>query len=214
MVDHGTPFFLSYARARNGAGNRGMAHFSDQMAREFFLDLSENIGQLIARPTGADLGFMDSGIQSGNNWVDEVLHAMGTCQVLIALLSAPYLSSEWCGKEWYAFSERTSQALPGTGTPPRQGHIIPVLWAPIPSPLPSPVKEEMIFYPTSTSNRDLEYKTQGIYGLLRMGREDSYQKITWQLAMAIAKVYSNQRLRFREFRVEDLRNVFDERPRV
>lgn len=186
------------------------------MATRFFSDLSENLGQLIARPAGSDLGFMDTGMQGGTSWVNELLHAMGTCQVLIALLSAPYLSSEWCGKEWYAFSQRTSQALPGTGTSFRQGHIIPVAWAPVPFPLPAPVNEGMIFSPTSTPDRDLprEYKAQGIYGLLRMGREDSYRIVTWQLAMLIAKIYHNQRLSFREFKLEDLRNVFDERPRM
>jgi hypothetical protein len=216
LAEHGTPFYLSYARARDSAGNLGTMNFSDQLVSRFFADLSENVAQLIAMPAGADIGFMDTAMQSGMNWLDELLHSLGTCQVLIPLLSVPYLHSEWCGREWYAFSQRTSQALPGTGSSPRQGHIIPVLWAPVPFPLPSPVKEEMIFSPTSTPDRGLpgEYAAHGLYGLLRMGREDSYQIITWQLAVTVAKVYSNLQLKFRKFRVEDLQNAFDERPLV
>ena len=78
------------------------------------------------------------------------------------------------------------------------------------------MKEELIFSPTGTPDRGLpgEYAAHGLYGLLRMGREDSYQIITWQLAVTVAKVYSNLQLKFREFKVEDLRNVFNERPLV
>jgi len=212
VLDHGTPFFISYARAWGGSGNPDAAHPSDLMARRFYFDLSENVGQLISRKTGAEIGFMDTGMQGGMNWVDELLDAAGTCQVLIPLLSAPYLSREWCGMEWCAFSRRRVRRLPGAGAPPSQGHIIPVRWAPLPFALPSPVSEEMIFSPTGDPDPELpaKYKANGVYGLLRMGREDSYQIIVWQLAKLISKVYHSQRLSARKLRLEDLKNVFQE----
>jgi len=208
--NHGTPFFVSYARARDGSGNPEAVRFSDRMTRQFFFDLSEDVGQLISRTTGADIGFMDTGIPGGTRWVDELLHAAGTCQVLIALVSAPYLNSEWCGKEWCAFSRRTPQPVLDADISPRQGHIIPVLWAPIPFALPPPVSEEMIFSPSGTPQSELpaEYKANGVYGLLRMERKDSYQIVVWQLAKLIAKVYHSQLLEPLEFKPEDLYDVF------
>jgi len=205
-----TPFFVSYARARDGSGNLGTVRISDQMTKRFFFDLVENVGQLISRTTGAEVGYMDTGTQAGADWRDELLHAAGTCQVLIALLSAPYLSSEWCGKEWCAFSQRTRQPLPGVAAAPRQGHIIPVIWAPLPYPLSPPVSKEMVFSPTGNPKSELpaEYKENGVYGLLRMEQKDSYQITVWQLARLISKIYHSQRLRSRKLRFEDLRDCF------
>jgi hypothetical protein len=210
MPNQETPFFLSYAQARDSSGNPGVPHFSDQMTRQFFLDLSEDVGQLISRTTGADVGYMDTGAQGGTHWIDELLHAAGTCQVLVALVSAPYLSSGWCGKEWCAFSRRTPRSVDGTAVATRQGHIIPVLWAPIPFALPPPVGAEMIFSPTSAPKPELpaEYKANGVYGLLRMEQKDSYRIVVWQLARLIAKVYYSQVLEPLELRLEDLFDVF------
>jgi hypothetical protein len=211
VPDNGTPFFLSYARARGDAGTQGMAHFSDLYTSRFFFDLCEDLSQLISRTPGADVGFMDTRTYGGVHWREELLHAAGTCQVLVALLSAPYLSSEWCGKEWCAFSRRTSRALSGMDGSLHQGHIIPVRWAPVRFSLPSVVKEEMIFSPSEAPDPELpaEYKANGIYGLLRMGREDSYKIIVWQLAMLISRIYHGRRLRTRKFDIDELCNVFN-----
>jgi hypothetical protein len=210
VPDHETPFFLSYARAKDGSRRPDVAHSSDQMTERFFRDLQEDIGQLISMRTGADIGFMDTGMRGGVRWVDELLHAAGTCQVLIALLSAPYLSCEWCGREWFAFKQRIPQKLPGTDASSRQGNIIPVIWAPVRFALPSPVSDEMIFSPTGDPDPDLpaRYKANGVYGLMRMGREDSCRIITWQLAMLVSEVYYSQRLEVCEFQLEHLDNAF------
>jgi hypothetical protein len=210
--DHGTPFFLSYAHAETTSSSTGEAHYSDQMAERFFFDLSENVGQLISRATGADIGFMDTRIRAGMQWADELLYAAGTCQMLIALLSAPYLNSKWCGIEWCAFSRRTAQRVSKTSSARPMGWIIPVRWAPIAFPLPSPVSEDQIFSPTGNPNPDLpaQYREDGIFGLLRMGQEDSYKIIVWQLAKLLSRIYHSQRLRSRRFSLESLENVFQE----
>jgi len=207
-----TPFFLSYAHAEEGSLTAGAAHHSDLMAEQFFSDLSEDVGQLISLTMGAEIGFMDVGMRGGMQWTDELLHALGTCQVLIPLLSAPYLRSEWCGKEWYAFSRRSVNKREGRNATPRQGCIIPVIWAPFPyALLPSPVSEDMIFMPTSKPDSQLpaQYRENGIFGLLRMGREDSYHIIVWQLAMHVSKVYHSQQVEPQVFRLEDLHNIFE-----
>lgn len=210
MPDHRTPFFLSYARARQSSGNPGKMHFSDRMAERFFFNLEEDVGQLISRETGADIGFMDTGMQGGMHWADALLHAAGTCQVLIPLISAPYLSRDWCGREWCAFTKRASKPRPGASAAPYQGHIIPVRWAPVDFPLPAFVEDELRFSPKNQRDTDLaaRYEANGLYGLLRMKEQDSYRIATWQLAMLISKIYYSQHLEVREFAPADLENVF------
>ena len=105
--------FSELCSCRERSSSAGDAHYSDQMAERFFFDLRENVGQLITLTTGEDFGFMDTRIQAGMQWADVLLHAAGTCQVLIALLSAPYLKSKWCGMEWCAFSRRSAVRPPG-----------------------------------------------------------------------------------------------------
>jgi len=209
---HGPPFFLSYARAESRASGSGDAQYSDQMAERFYLDVAQNVDQLIGRRTGEEPGFMDTRIPGGMQWADELLRAAGTCQMLVALLSAPYLDSEWCGMEWCAFSRRSAVRLRGAKQFKRQGWIIPVHWAPVSFPLPSTVSHDMIFSPESKPDPGLpaEYRAEGVFGLLRMGQEHSYQIIAWHLAKRISNIYHSQHLRRRIFKQEDLKNCFQE----
>jgi hypothetical protein len=209
---HGPPFFLSYARAESRSSSPREAQYSDQMAERFYFDLAQNVDQLVGLRTGEDVGFMDTRIPGGAQWADELLHAAGTCQMLIALLSAPYLNSEWCGMEWCAFSRRSAVRLPGAKQSQRQGWIIPVHWAPVSFPLPSRVSGNMFFSPASMPDPGLpaQYRANGVFGLLRMGQENAYQIIAWHLAKRISSIYHSQHLRRRRFKVEDLRNCFQE----
>jgi hypothetical protein len=211
MPGRGTPFFLSYARADDGSAHPGTARSPDQMAERLFDDLRENLGQLIALPTGADIGFIDKRIRGGTNWPPDLAREVGTCRVLVALVSAPYLSSEWCGKEWYAFTQRATRRLPGKQVSDHQGCLIPVRWAPVEFGLPSVVADDMFFTPDSTPEPDLPelYRQNGIFGLLRMGLEDYYQILAWQLSMLISRVYHSLYLEPENFAPEDLRNAFE-----
>jgi hypothetical protein len=67
VPDNGIPFFLSYARANSAAGSPDAARYSDQMAERFFMDLQENVAQLVVRGTGAEIGFMDTRMQAGTH---------------------------------------------------------------------------------------------------------------------------------------------------
>lgn len=207
----GAPFFLSYGRTRKGESQAAAKYFPDQQVKQFYSDLAVNISQLIVPPIGVPLGFMDQTMRSGVDWGEELLHALGTCQVLVALLSQKYLtSSEWCGKEWNAFEKREIHRL-NQRTSPRQGCIIPVVWAPYPEEsLPSQISADMIFSPGDQPDPGLPdlYQTHGIMGLMRMNQETSYQITVWQLAMDIRDVYYGQYVKFRKFKPTDLRNVF------
>jgi len=206
----GTPFFLSYGRTREDIPQVAEEYSPDQQVHQFFNDLTVNISQLITLPIGMRHGFMDRTMRGGVNWSGELLHALGTCQILVALLSPKYLSSEWCRKEWNAFEQRNIRAL-GQGVSPRQGCIIPVKWVPYPENLlPPRISADMIFSPDDQPQRDVPdlYRQHGVFGLKRMGQNTSYGIIVWQLAMDISRVYYGQYVAFKEFKPEDLRDIF------
>ena len=140
-------FFLSYAQA---AGRRrpDSHRRADFPVREpnrdviaFFDDLNRDVAELVDRPTGADPGFIDRDIPAGSLWEPTLLQAIGTCQVFVALMSARYFTSPWCGREWHAFSQRT--VTPRAGAEP--GHetaIVPVVWAPLQAVRTPPAVEQ------------------------------------------------------------------------
>ena len=201
---YGSPFFLSYARAREGS-----AGDPDGYVKRFFDDLSDNVGVLISLPADIPVGFMDQKMRGGMWWTDELIRAVGTCQVLVALLSAAYLESQWCRMEWHAFSQRIVRGLAGRNASPNQGCIIPVLWAPLPSSLPGHISPRQIFSAAREPNRRVpaQYQENGIFGLMRMGEpKNSYEIVTWQLAKHIASIYHSQRAEPREFEIAELRS--------
>jgi hypothetical protein len=52
------------------------------------------------------------------------------------------------------------------------------------------------------------YRQHGIFGLKRMGQTASYQIAVWQLAKDISRVYYGQYVAFKEFKPEDLHDIF------
>jgi hypothetical protein len=211
--DECSPFFLSYARAAESPAAVPAAENADHYVAKLFQDLSENVGQLIGLRLGVEAGFMDRQMRGGMQWHDELLHALGTCQVLVALISARYLRSPWCGKEWHAFTQREVRSRAGGKANPRQGCIIPVMWAPVSAELPAQIRRGLTFSPDLRPDPTVlgQYQENGIFGLLRMGQIDSYDVVTWQLAMHISRVYYSQVVEIREFKPEELRNIFQTR---
>ena len=204
--DYGSPFFLSYARAREGSAR---ARDADEHVEKFFHDLEENVSELISLPAAVPAGFMDREMRGGMWWTDELIRAVGTCRVLIALLSARYLSSKWCRMEWHAFSQRTVRARAGKKSSTNQSCIIPVIWAPLPCALPEHVSPTLVFSPTGDPNRRVprHYRENGVYGLMRTGEpKNSYEIVAWRLAQNIASIYHSQLTERRTFELAELRS--------
>lgn len=204
-------FFLSYAHA---AWQRSQGARSEPYQRiaEFFDDLSENVAQLIARPPGADPGFMDRAIPGGSRWTPELLEAVGNCQVFVALLSDPYVSSTWCGMEWYAFSQRTVISRAGDGAGHQTG-IIPVIWTPVPEArLPKVVREVQRFSPRGLPDMNIpaRYEADGVFGVRNIGLDTYYQGVVWRLAQRIAEFHFGHVVEPRVMRERDLRDIFRE----
>jgi TIR domain len=204
-VPHLRPFFLSYAHA--GAD-------SNKAAKRFYNELRGDLQTLVGLPVGTEMGFFDSeGLGPAVLWPQELAAALGSCQVLVSLLSVPYLNSEWCGKEWHAFTLRERQPRPGASRFQNQGSIIPVRWAPIPFDLPPEVQGKVqIFAPQSTPHQpDLPelYEKEGVFGLLRTNQEEAFGRTIWDLAKSIQQIYYSQLLKPRDLDPDELRNVFE-----
>jgi hypothetical protein len=202
-------FFLSYAHsgirdphAPPRAANRDVI--------KFFYDLSENVAWLVSRPTGSDPGYLDQSIGYGSLWTEELLQVLGTCQVFVALLSGPYTTSGWCGKEWHAFARRKVTSHHGTD---RQNAIIPVTWAPFPADrTPPAILAVQRFSPSGLPDADIvaEYEKEGMLGLMRTDHI-SYCAVVWRLARYIADFHHGHDVEPRAISASELHDIFQER---
>lgn len=183
-------FFLSHARttaAKRAAGNTG-AHVAraQKFLQQFFGDLSEHVGELLASRAGEEPGFVDRSLQGSEHWSAEILHAVGTAQVFVALLSPAYVESDWCAMEWDAFSRRIVMRTDGhDGEAPTM--ILPVLWTPVPQAgQPKVVRAVHRFTPDNDDAAAAQYSANGIYGLLTTRKKVAYEKVVWQIGRRIA----------------------------
>lgn len=198
----GRLFFISYARP--SGRNLGKE-------KQFYKDLSEDVGELQGREVGQYPGFMDFNMKPGTIWSPELLEAVGHCQVLIPLLSRSLTTSEWCAKEWHAFSLRSIEAQPNA---PQLGSrfgsgILPVLWTPMKKTrLPRVIGNIQIFAPADPDLADL-YEQHGIYGLTIEDKE-AYRRVVWELAQQIDLLLETYHVVPGRPEVDKLLNIFEE----
>jgi hypothetical protein len=212
-VDPRSPlFFLSYAHAQAIKRDRRRKSERNRRFVKFFEDLSENVAELVSRPAGSDPGYMDDrSIDSGQRWTPELLKAIGTCQIFVALLSPIYLDSQWCSWEWNAFEQRRVFSYP-EGELSDDTAIVPVIWAPVrEKDAPNVVQEVLWFYPPDMPKTDTaaSYENDGVVGLLQVD-EAAYQAVVWKVAQRIAEIHYSHRVEPRVFQVDELRDVFKE----
>jgi hypothetical protein len=178
----------------------------------FFNDLSENVAQLVSLPTGSEPGFMDKSMQGGELWTKELLRAVGTCQVFVALMSDPYVRSEWCSREWFAFSRRNVTSASRDVIPHRTG-MIPVWWTPVPmNRLPDAVTRVQFFSPRAMPGENItaRYESDGVYGLMRQRKDALYKGVVWHLAQSIAKFHFSCAVESRILHERELHDIFRE----
>jgi hypothetical protein len=215
-LDPLTPLFcLSYAHPGEHLGP-GPPREPSRDVIKFFDDLAETVGDLVPRQQGSYPGYMDRSIPEGGHWSHELLAAIGTCQVFVALLSPSYFVSLWCSKEWDAFSQRKSTPRAGS-RPDHQTGIIPVIWAPIlHERVPPVISDIQRFSPHGLPDPDIaaHYQENGVLGLLRMWQEPAYQAayqaVVWRLAQRIARRRSTHWVETHIFRQSELRDIFQE----
>lgn len=179
-------FFVSHAIRLSASRNVGDPAPNDHLTR-FFDDLSENVSQLFYRPPGADPGFIDRAMEGGVDWETELLTNVGTCQVLVALVSDPFTHRDWCGWEWNAFTRRIVWQRSNKKIV-ENSCLIPVLWAPIREERrPRVIGTRQIFGPTRSPQEGFgpKYRSEGIFGLLETGNDRIYGAVMWDLAFRV-----------------------------
>jgi hypothetical protein len=208
-------FFVSYVHAGGGPRATGRPHERDRHVAQFFDLVSDHLAQLVPRGPGADPGFLDRQIPGGGAWSAELLNALSNCHVFVALLSAPYLQSAWCGREWHGFSQRKVIGVTPDADP-HETAIIPVIWAPLPAGtrVPSVVEAVQHFVPVGLPDPDIaeRYRRDGLYGLMVSRQEDAYQMVVWRLAQHIAGIIHSHMVEPFRLTPDDLRDVFQEEP--
>ena len=181
-------FFVSHATARDH--NADGPTEPNKVFAEFGRTLSKHLEQLVARRSGADSGFIDRDLRGGVGWERKILSEIGTCQVLVALVSGPFSQSEWCGKEWDAFTRRQTWRRKDGLLMAEPQCALPILWTVGPQDRYPPIVRKRQWFtprPTSKSELDQLYLSEGIYGMYQAER-DAYHATVWRIAQEIQKL--------------------------
>ncbi|MFD8981857.1 TIR-like protein FxsC [Streptomyces sp. NPDC059564] len=174
-------FFLSYAHTPR-FGARGPD--PDMWVERLFRDLSSHVMALTDAPAGHPVGFMDREIRSGEGWSDRLGEVLATCRVFVPLYSPRYFASEMCGKEWFAFAQRTTYHQARSASTVQA--IVPAWWVPVPPGQLPDVAHRLEFDDQSFGER---YATDGLYGLIKLrGYAEQYEQAVYELAKRIVRV--------------------------
>jgi FxsC-like protein len=165
-------FFLSYSWKNGG-----------RPLKRFFEDLAEAVRKLVGGPV-EDIAFRDRVTMiAGTEWPAGLLEALTTSQVMVYLLSADYIQSDFCGKELQVFLERAEtfrKANPGVA----RIFVQPVIWVPImASTLPSRLG---IVQPADDAFPD-DYASKGLESLAKRRDKTAYQAFIDTLAQRIVE---------------------------
>ncbi|MFD7028644.1 TIR-like protein FxsC [Streptomyces sp. NPDC059917] len=179
-------FFLSYAHTPL-LGSRTTD--SNRWVRRFFRDLCEEVLALADLPAGVAAGFMDEQLDPGARWAERLSEMLSASRVLVPLYSPRYFTSESCGKEWYAFAQRS--VVQGAHDAERVQAVVPAVWVPVPPHLmPRPARQ----FPVDARSFGEHYTTEGLYGLIRLrSYAHEYRQAVGQLAARIVGVAESTR---------------------
>ncbi|MCK9877675.1 TIR-like protein FxsC [Frankia sp. Ag45/Mut15] len=164
-------FFLSYARL-DGQDGAHLGRFVDDLRRE--------VRARCGHPDVKEIGFLDTtNIAPGEAWSEGLTEALRRCHTFVAICSPSFFASEYCGKEWQAFSDRCQRGQPNQGT--QLPALLPVIWTPLPR-LP-PVLARLQYDHTGFGEL---YSRRGLRYLLQLKRNhDDYQEFLVALAERI-----------------------------
>jgi hypothetical protein len=183
-------FFLSYGRMKPLKRPTPLpATDPNAKVQHLFNELSTQVNNLVYRETGADPGYMDLAMRGSESWHQELSSAVGNCQVFVALLSPPLLSSHWCAREWAAFASRTVRRRPNA-VHHFETSILPVIWtSPDNYRIPDKIGAVQLFNPDRLPKPYLgqQYQEDGLWGMLTAGVEGT-DAIILRLAQHIVRL--------------------------
>ena len=160
-------FFFSYSRQNN-----------DSFLRDFFADLNKSVQELVGQSD--DAGFFDqTGLEPGDFWENKLEQALSTSRVFVAAVTAGYVKSDYCGREWAAFESRIEAYAGGRNIqmPPL---ILPILWIPSVAPLPKEITARQY----SFGNPEDDHNKSGLVRLYKLKQRYEIQRVNYLEALA------------------------------
>jgi TIR domain len=123
--------------------------------------------ELSERISGAGTGTYDQEIPIGVPWKRRLAGYLAYSRVLVPLLSPPFFQSEWCGKEWWVFSQRRVEVHPPLGE--EEQAVVPIIWVPV-----DDKDMHSDFRKLQYNNRHMPpaYRAEGLLALQRRRRTD------------------------------------------
>ncbi|MEU0394992.1 TIR-like protein FxsC [Streptomyces sp. NPDC006208] len=181
-------FYLSYAHTPS-YGPSGPD--PDMWVERLFRDLCGHVMAMTDLPAGASAGFMDRELRSGEGWSEQLSEALATSQVFVPLISPRYFASEMCGKEWYAFAQRSVYHHARSDRPAEA--VVPAMWVPTPPDQLPEVARHMAFdHRTALGDRSA---TGGFYELIKLRIfAEEYEAAVYELAKRIVGVAEATRI--------------------
>jgi FxsC-like protein len=185
-------FFLSYAHTPRW-DPLDTPRDPDKWIAEFFDELCEHVSMLtdeIDLPAGSPVGFMDREMRAGSNWPDRLAIALANCKVFVPLYSPRYFASEDCGKEWFAFEQRSIRDVATRGE--SREAIVPAVWVPVrDAHLPEVARNIQGRNPALGAR----YASDGLWGLIKLRRyRQEYEEAVYELAKSIVEAGHGSRL--------------------
>jgi FxsC-like protein len=172
-------FLISYPHTEyNG---KGRERDPDDWVATFHGDLCRKVEELAAAPPGAHVGVLDRRLWVENDWLTGLPAALASCRVLVPLYSPRYFQSEACGREWYAFADRSASPSARRTYAPA---IVPVMWSPM---TPDSIPEEARSVPIEYGGVE-SYARLGLDGIIKLARyrPDYGQVVGWVARRIVA----------------------------
>ena len=158
-------FFTSYA----------VRDADSAMVAEFHTRLEHEL-EIKRGRSAAPYGFLDRrSLRLGAEWHPELLHAVRTTRLMVALLTDDYFASRWCGREWAVMAERQRRAR-GAAQGSGPIAIVPLFWVRPQGPLPARAQELM----HHTEELGEPYRNSSLVDMVR-GDERVYQDFVIRL---------------------------------
>ncbi|MEW2139814.1 TIR-like protein FxsC [Streptomyces sp. NPDC005409] len=175
-------FFLSYAHTPRYIETDPDP---DMWVQRLFRDLSSHVMALTDMPAGYPAGFMDRQLRVGEGWAQRLGEVLATCRTFVPLYSPRYFASTTCGKEWFAFAQRTAYHHARSASSAKEA-IIPASWVPVPPHQMPRVARRLAFDHSDFGER---YATDGLYGMIKLrAYAEEYERAVYQLARRIVHV--------------------------
>jgi hypothetical protein len=170
----GPAFMFSYARPSRST--------SMGPVEKLLGDLNHELGYYVKGYTEALPGGFDQDMPLGVPWKRKLSRMLAESETLIPLISRPFLASEWCGKEWWVFSQRKVTVRPPLE--PGDTAIVPVIWVPVAESEMHPLVRNLQY---DNSTMPASYGRHGLLALSRgaAGRPGDYEAAVNRIAKRV-----------------------------